>query len=366
MKYKLKVYTIHELGQRDNQEDSIFPAKDEENENDRLFVLCDGMGGHEAGEVASKTVCDSMSRFILKNYEPDGDFTNEDLQKAVDAAFEALDGLEPEETQQKRKMGTTMTCLKLHSKGYTIAHMGDSRVYHIRPTEAGAEILFVTRDHSLINDLIAINELTPEEAKQSKQKNIITRAMQPDMERQPKPDFYNSADIKAGDYFYLCSDGMLEEMDDDNICYQFSDKMDGDADKKPGNLIEATKHNQDNHSAIIVHILDVIQELNEKETEQSSIIENNSSEEKNEDNKTSMVEVKDEGRETAPNDVEKPKISTRKKTSFSKMPEMNTKRMLSIIIVLLTLLLLICIYNIFIYSCKGNHKIGNNIELQIK
>lgn len=74
-----------------------------------------------------------------------------------------------------------MTFLKLHNDGATVAHMGDSRVYHIRPGKEGAntQILFVTEDHSLINDLIKTGELTKEEARHSKQRNVITRAMQP-------------------------------------------------------------------------------------------------------------------------------------------------------------------------------------------
>lgn len=257
MKYKLKVYTIYEMGQRENQEDWIYPATGKESEEDRLFVLCDGMGGHQAGEVASKTVCEAISQYVLNNYEAEGPFTDEDMQKAVDAAFDALDNLETEDTPQKQKMGTTMTCLKLHDKGYTIAHIGDSRVYHIRPNnDDDADILYVTRDHSLVNDLIAIGELTEEEAKLSKQKNVITRAMQPGMERRPAPDVHSS-DIESGDFFYLCSDGMLEEMDDTNIKYLFH-LFRTNEKKLAKKLIKHTENNQDNHSAIIIHVLKVM------------------------------------------------------------------------------------------------------------
>lgn len=259
MRYKIKVYTIWEMGQRENQEDCIFPAHGKENANDRLFIVCDGMGGHEAGEVASNTVCKAMSRYVTKRYKDEGDFSEGDMKAAVNAAFDALDDLEDKDEPKGKKMGTTLACLKLHSKGYMIAHLGDSRVYHIRPVEGGkkTEVVFVTRDHSLVNDLIAIGELTPEEAEHSKQKNVITRAMQPKMERRPQLDIYDSSDIKAGDYFYLCTDGMLENMNDNNICYQFSDMMEGGPEKKVSNLIESTRDNQDNHSAIIVHILEV-------------------------------------------------------------------------------------------------------------
>ena len=218
MKFKLKAYSIQEFGQRKDaqgnphQEDSIYPLHGKQTDADRLFILCDGMGGHDAGEVASATVCEAMSQSVNASV-PNSEalFTDDMLLKAVADAFHALD---QKDNGASKKMGTTMTFLKLHAGGATIAHMGDSRVYHIRPGKDAdsTQILFVTEDHSLVNDLIKIGELTPEEAKVSPQKNIITRAMQPHMERQPKADIHHVTDIKPGDYFYLCSDGMLEEM----------------------------------------------------------------------------------------------------------------------------------------------------------
>ncbi|MBO5932872.1 MAG: serine/threonine-protein phosphatase, partial [Bacteroidaceae bacterium] len=176
MKYILKAYNIWELGQRANQEDSIYPEYGKATDSDRLFILCDGMGGHSSGEVASQTVCSSMSSSVLNNCpDSEGSFSDEDFKIALDDAFNALDA---KDNGAVKKMGTTLTFLKLHSDGCTIAHIGDSRVYHIRPGKEAAdtEILFQTVDHSLVNDLIKIGELTPEEAKFSKQKNVITRA----------------------------------------------------------------------------------------------------------------------------------------------------------------------------------------------
>lgn len=257
------MYSIWEYGQRKDaygnphQEDNMYPAHGEGTENDRLFVLCDGMGGHDAGEVASATVCEAMSRSVLASApDAEGGFSREMFDKALNDAFAALD---ERDNGAEKKMGTTMTFLKLYDKGCFIAHMGDSRVYHIRPgqTEEDTRILFHTEDHSLVNDLVRIGELTPEEARHSRQKNVITRAMQPHLERRPKADVYTSADIQAGDYFYLCTDGMLENMENGNICYFFS-KSGGTDEEKVGKLIDATCENRDNHSAIIVHILEVI------------------------------------------------------------------------------------------------------------
>lgn len=257
MKYKLKAYNIYQLGKRTNQEDSIFPKFGEVGDDDRLFVLCDGMGGHESGEVASAAVCEAMSKSVLTAMKDDqeGEFTDEMFQDALSAAYDSLDA---KDNGAAKKMGTTMTFLKLHKNGCTIAHIGDSRVYHIRPGKNGesTQILFQTEDHSLINNLIKIGELTPEEAKTSKQKNVITRAMQPNMEKRSKADIHHITDIKPGDFFYMCTDGMLEEMDDDNIRFIFSDVQKTD-ERKVEVLLKSTKENSDNHSAFIIHILEV-------------------------------------------------------------------------------------------------------------
>ncbi len=265
MEYKLKVYSIWHCGKRvdaegnPHQEDSMFPAYGQAKESDRLFILCDGMGGHDAGEVASATVCEAMSKSILAAVpDAEGDFSEEVLKDALADAFDALDA--KDDGTAKKKMGTTMTLLKLYNKGCCIAHMGDSRVYHIRPGKRAEDtrILFRTEDHSLVNDLVKIGELTEEEAKHSRQKNVITRAMQPHTERRPRADVYYSSDIRPGDYFYLCSDGMLENMEDYQLCYFFSEAA-GDDENKRKSLLQATEENRDNHSAIIVHILDVQQ-----------------------------------------------------------------------------------------------------------
>jgi len=261
MKYRIQVSSIYELGSRDNQEDSLYPPKGKESASDRVFILCDGMGGHESGEVASGAVCEAMGSSVMsiKNGTGEDAFSDADFRDALSAGLSALDA---RDNGAEKKMGTTMTFLKLHDEGATVAHIGDSRVYHIRPGADAekTEILFETVDHSLVNDLIRIGELTPEEAKRSRQKNIITRAMQPNMERPPKADIYHTVDILPGDYFYMCSDGMLEEMEDSNIRFIFSERG-GDDAAKVRMLTKVTKDNKDNHSAFIIHILEVKDEL---------------------------------------------------------------------------------------------------------
>ncbi len=257
MKYTISVKQIYDVGHRSHQEDAMAPDYMNVNDStDRLFVLCDGMGGHDAGEVASATVCETVTRSVnVTNPDPEGPFTDQQLKTALLAAFDALD---KRDTGAERKMGTTMTFLKLHEGGATVAHIGDSRVYHIRPgkTADDTRILFVTRDHSLVAELVRAGEMTEAEARVSTRKNIITRAMQPHLDPRPAADLKHITDIQPGDYFYMCTDGMIEHMDDKQICYFFSEEG-GDDDHKVEKLISATRHNQDNHSAFLIHILEV-------------------------------------------------------------------------------------------------------------
>lgn len=257
MKYVLNPMSIYELGQRANQEDSIFPQSGKATVNDRLFIVCDGMGGHDSGEIASQTVCEAMSKRILSHsLLEEVPFTGEQFNEALNAAYDQLD---KKDNGAAKKMGTTMTLVKFHSEGCLLAHIGDSRIYHIRPSE---KYIFHTRDHSLVNDLYDIGEITLEEIKTSKQKNVITRAMQPNLDKRPKADIKQITDIRPGDYFFMCSDGMLEEMEDDNLLNILSDRESSDEEKLQI-LIKVSENNHDNHSAYLIHVLDVIGEGNQ-------------------------------------------------------------------------------------------------------
>lgn len=252
MKYEISPYSIHELGQRQNQEDSLFPAHGAAQRSDRLFILCDGMGGHEHGEVASATVCEAISQTILSRWTADEPLSDDLLQQAIDAAYDALDA---KDDNAEKKMGTTLTLLCLHADGATVAHIGDSRVYQFRPATKGspARILFRTRDHSLVSDLVRIGEITEEEAKTHPQKNVITRAMQPHQSRRAKADIAHLTDICPGDYFFLCSDGMLEQTSDENFLNIITKPEVSDKEKVE-RLLALTEENKDNHTAHLIYI----------------------------------------------------------------------------------------------------------------
>lgn len=261
MKFKLRVRGIIEFGKRTDedghphQEDSMYPSMDAISDSCRVFVLCDGMGGHDKGEVASETVAETMGKVVETESSPEGSFSDLILQHAISEAYKALDAKDSGAT---KKMGTTMTFLKFHDAGYTAAHLGDSRIYQFRPGDTPAEtkIIFKSEDHSLVNDLIKVGQLTEEEAKTFPQKNVITRAMQPNDERRSKADVHHSSNIMPGDYFYLCTDGMLEEADDENLKFFFSDSPAVDnIDKKVQALRMATIENRDNHTAFIIEVV---------------------------------------------------------------------------------------------------------------
>jgi len=247
MTIKTTALSVHELGQRSNQEDSLYPDKGRSPFSSDLYILCDGMGGHEKGEVASSTVCTVMSEYIARHSREDNVFTESDFQAALNAAYDKLDTFDDDSL---KKMGTTMTFLRFHKDGCLAAHIGDSRIYQVRPVTK--EILFKTRDHSLVNDLVAIGEITEEEARTHKQRNVITRAIQPGQERRANADIANITDIEPGDYFFMCSDGILERMTDANLVNILSMKKPDE--KKRDIIISVTEDNKDNHTAHIIRV----------------------------------------------------------------------------------------------------------------
>lgn len=263
---RIQIYqplAIHELGKRANQEDCIYPIEGKATEDDRLFLLCDGMGGHEHGEVASQSICKSLSSFLLQHAVASEGLEDKLLSDALSYAYQELDKLAV--AGDTRQMGTTLTLLYFHSNGCTAAHIGDSRIYHLRPSSH--TILYKSRDHSLVYDLYQAGELTYEEMKTFPQKNVITRAMIAGDKNHPKPDVIHISDIQPGDYFYICSDGMLEQMEDEELLDVFSANVSDEEKRKM--LISEASDNKDNHSAYIVHI----KEVNHEETDVSLINE---------------------------------------------------------------------------------------------
>lgn len=254
MKFTLyQPQAIYELGKRDNQEDAIYPMIGEATDRDRIFILCDGMGGHEKGEVASNTISKALAEYLNKNASADAVVGDNVLLAALEYAYKQLDA---KDDGAAKKMGTTLCLLLFHRGGLTAMHIGDSRIYHIRPSEK--RLLYQSKDHSLVYDLYQAGEISYDEMRTSPQKNIITRAIQPGEDNRVRPSIVHITDIRPGDYFYICSDGMLEQMENDELCNLFSANTSDD--KKRQQLIAGTFDNKDNHSAYFIHINNVLKE----------------------------------------------------------------------------------------------------------
>jgi len=198
--------SLHGIGKRANNEDNLFPAYSAATIHDRLFMVCDGVGGSEKGEIASQITCRAIPEYYSRNRVEIS--SDESVHNAIGFAKSEIEGY-LEKNPGSEGMATTVTLLHLHESGATVAHIGDSRVYHIR----NGKILWKTRDHSYVNNLVQAGVITETEALTHPQRNVIMRALQGN-ERQVAADVHTILDIQANDYFFLCSDGILEGIDE--------------------------------------------------------------------------------------------------------------------------------------------------------
>lgn len=245
-------YSFCQQGHRDYQEDSRYPNADSISGAQHFFVVCDGVGGCEKGEVASQTVCRAIGKAMaginLHSY-----FTNQQFHKVLDAAYNALDKIANDDN---RDMGTTMTFVCFHAGGCTMAHIGDSRIYQIRPEEG---IIYRSDDHSLVNSMVHNGMLTPDEAGTHPQRNVITRYMEAVEADQNRcmATVMRTEDVKADDYFLLCTDGVQHGISDDQLVDLLRGK--GSDEEKMHALAEKSKDSEDNNTAWLISIQSVTQ-----------------------------------------------------------------------------------------------------------
>jgi serine/threonine protein phosphatase PrpC len=160
-----------------------------------LFVVADGMGGAQAGEVASRIAVESFDNGLAAAASPE-----EGLAASARAANSRIYELSQSNAEQAG-MGTTLTAIYVGEREVAIAHVGDSRAYCLRD----GELLRLTDDHSLVDELIRQGKLTPEEAEDHPQRSIITRALGPEASVEVDTRSYGA---RAGDVYLLCSDGL--------------------------------------------------------------------------------------------------------------------------------------------------------------
>ncbi len=265
MLFRLKEYSFSDPGTvvdgkgSPRQDDSIYPPEGSASDNPTLFVVCDGMGPDGYGHAASLAVCNSLVKSLGGDT---GNLSDRKLSKAISDSYSALDRFG--NVSSTKKIGTTMTLLKLYRNGAVTVHIGNSRVYHIRPghSQDTTEILHTTYDHTYGNLLVQRGECTPEQAAVHPKRTALTRAMLPLMEKKCVADIHRITDIRPGDYFYLCTDGMTENIDDDYLRFVFSHDG-GNMRNKRALLEKASAKSIDNRSAIIVNIIEVTREVND-------------------------------------------------------------------------------------------------------
>ena len=241
------IYSFHQIGERDNQEDSRYPDTDMPSTDSSTFAVCDGVGGCDKGEVASTSVCKRIGE-LMSSHKNIDDFTDNNFQHILDQAYKALDKVSD---KSNRGMGTTLAFLSLHSAGAMAAHIGDSRIYQIRPGEG---IVYRSEDHCLVNALLRSGNLSPNEVKDHPKRNIITRCMSANDGIRERDDatVINLQDIDPGDYFLLCTDGVTGKVEEEDLIMLYSsDKSDED---KYLCLADKCKDSSDNNTAIQIHI----------------------------------------------------------------------------------------------------------------
>ena len=181
---------------RDHNEDSLVVTPP-------LFAVADGMGGHAAGEVASEIAVNVLAERAPAH--PDSEALGRAVEEANRAVIRAA-----HEGRGREGMGTTMTAAMLEGERLIIAQVGDSRAYLLHQ----GKLQQLTRDHSLMADMIEAGQLTPEEARSHPNRSVITRALGSDPHTQP--DLYE-INVETGDRLLICSDGLSGMVCDNEI-----------------------------------------------------------------------------------------------------------------------------------------------------
>ncbi|MBS1749068.1 MAG: serine/threonine-protein phosphatase [Bacteroidetes bacterium] len=203
------IYYLHEIGGKKNQEDYIWPPGGTATGSDKIFIVSDGVGGAENGELASRLISECMGAALL---ETPARNLNIDVINAMlkTAQHKLVDYARIRHLNDD--MATTFSLLVLNGSKAFISWCGDSRVYHIR----NGNILYKTSDHSLVNTLVKNGEITEAEAAKHPQKNIILKAIRADYSAIEAEAVWIN-DIENGDYFLLCTDGLLENISDSEL-----------------------------------------------------------------------------------------------------------------------------------------------------
>jgi len=231
-------------------EDSIFVDS-----HHGLAIVADGMGGHNAGEVASHIAIDVTSQFIVAGLRIEGSTDNafstaEPLQDLMEKSIQLANRRilqESSNDNNKSGMGTTIVCLLFCNNWFVMGNIGDSRCYRFRD----GKMTQLSEDHSWIQSMVKQGKINKKDAKHHSQRGLLLQALG---NREVSPSF-TSGCPQIGDVFVLCSDGLTEVVSNNTIAFVLS--QDGSPQKTADKLVELANENggPDNISVIVVKIL---------------------------------------------------------------------------------------------------------------
>ena len=252
---KIQFFGATDVGmKRTHNEDSFYLLADHS-----LFMVADGMGGHSAGEVASRMAVESVSQFFRDSADDDDITWPYRMEKGISyeenrlAAGIKLANLRIFESAannpKQRGMGTTLVSAVVVKGGVIVGHVGDSRVYRWRR----GDLKQITEDHSLLNDYIKMKDLTPDEIAKFPHKNVIVRAL--GMKETVQVDVFTDVP-EEGDLYLLCSDGLSGMVADPELS-ELLEQGAGDLEKTCAALIEAANRHggNDNITAVLLRII---------------------------------------------------------------------------------------------------------------
>ena len=202
----MKTFSMTDIGRkREINQDYVFATDETIGNLPNLLVVADGMGGHRAGDFASRFTVEVLAEEVQNSKET---HPEQILGNAIQTANERLME-EAAKDSRLEGMGTTLVAATILDHVLYFANVGDSRLYLINK-----EIRQLSKDHSMVEEMVRIGGLTEEEAKHHPDKNIITRAM--GVKDKVEPDFFEYR-LKGGDTILMCSDGLTNMVDDDEI-----------------------------------------------------------------------------------------------------------------------------------------------------
>ena len=227
---------------RQGNEDSGFVSP-------QLIAVADGMGGHAAGEVASRIAVEVLQALapILVSTDLDEDSVEDLLMHSLHSIDSEISAVTDEEIE-KRGMGTTLTALLIRGKNISLLHVGDSRCYRLR----GNTLEQLSNDHTVIQELLDQGAISVAEAAEHPQRSMLTQALRGDGDVTPVLQMY---EVKKGDRYLLCSDGLSGVLTDKEIKIGLKKT---DKDEAVKFLVDATYVNgaPDNVTVLIADISD--------------------------------------------------------------------------------------------------------------